>query len=45
MGSIIFKTIVGIIAGVAVWAKVEPFKPSYGTPQWGIFKGIIFFSH
>ena len=41
MGSIIFKTIVGIIAGVAVWAKVEPFKPSYGTPQWGIFELIL----
>lgn len=38
MGSIIFKTIVGIIAGVAVWAMVEPFKPAYGTPEWAFFE-------
>lgn len=41
MGSIIFKTIVGIIAGVAVWAVVEPFKPGFATPQWGIFELVL----
>lgn len=38
MGSIIFKTIVGVLAGVLVWAMVEPFKPAYGTPEWGLFE-------
>ncbi len=38
MGSIIFKTIVGILAGVLVWAMVEPFKPAFGTPEWGFFE-------
>ncbi|MEI7576153.1 MAG: FHA domain-containing protein [Armatimonadota bacterium] len=41
MGSIIFKTIVGIIAGVAVWAVVEPFKPGFATPQWGMFELVL----
>jgi pSer/pThr/pTyr-binding forkhead associated (FHA) protein len=41
MGSIIFKTIVGIIAGVAVWAMVEPFKPPAGTPEWNNFERAL----
>jgi pSer/pThr/pTyr-binding forkhead associated (FHA) protein len=41
MGSIIFKTIVGILAGVLIWAMVEPFKPAYGTPEWGLFELIL----
>jgi pSer/pThr/pTyr-binding forkhead associated (FHA) protein len=41
MGSIIFKTILGIIAGVVGWAVVEPFKPEYGSPQWGLFELLM----
>ena len=44
MGSIIFKTIVGIIAGVAVWAMVEPFKPNtldFNSAQWLGFEAIM----
>lgn len=41
MGSIIFKTLVGMIAGVAVWAVVEPFKPNYQSSSWGFFELVL----
>lgn len=45
MGSILFKTIVGMLAGIASWALVEPFKPSYGDQvKWGQFELIMMLS-
>jgi pSer/pThr/pTyr-binding forkhead associated (FHA) protein len=41
MGNIIFKTILGIIAGVVGWALVEPFKPQIDTPAWSVFETAL----
>ncbi|HLO97961.1 MAG TPA: hypothetical protein VK171_05140, partial [Fimbriimonas sp.] len=45
MGSILFKAIVGMLAGIASWALVEPFKPSYGDQvAWNRFELIMMLS-
>ncbi len=39
MGSIIFKAILGMVAGAIGWAMVEPFKPSpIQVVVWGLFE-------
>lgn len=41
MGSILFKAIAGMIAGIAAWALVEPFKPSFTDPSWGTWENYL----
>ncbi len=41
MGSILFKAIAGMVAGLAAWALVEPFKPAMGTPAWDLFERAL----
>jgi pSer/pThr/pTyr-binding forkhead associated (FHA) protein len=45
MGSILFKAILGMIAGAIGWALVEPFKPNF-TDQvaWGLFESALMIS-
>lgn len=43
MGSILFKAIAGMLAGLAAWAIVEPFKPPVTSEAWGTFELAIFF--
>lgn len=39
MGGIIFKAIIGMLAGIVSWALVEPFKPSFTDVQaWQAFE-------
>lgn len=41
MGSILFKAIAGMAAGLAAWAIVEPFKPAMNTPAWDLFERAL----
>lgn len=43
MGSILFKAIAGMIAGLAAWAIVEPFKPALYSEAWGNFESALMF--
>jgi pSer/pThr/pTyr-binding forkhead associated (FHA) protein len=42
MGSIIFKAILGMVAGVLAWALIEPFKPDFmDETKWGMFEVFL----
>ena len=43
MGSILFKAIAGMLAGLAAWAIVEPFKPLPNSEAWGTFELALMF--
>ncbi|MFZ4507965.1 MAG: FHA domain-containing protein [Fimbriimonas sp.] len=39
MGSLLFRTLVGAVAGLAIWALFEPFAPTqYADPRWFIWE-------
>jgi pSer/pThr/pTyr-binding forkhead associated (FHA) protein len=45
MGSILFKAISGMLAGLVAWAMVEPFKPNFSDDvKWAWFERMLMFA-